>query len=174
MNSQGRTFGYHPIMAINKEKKKEIVEKIKNAVNEAKSLVFVNFHALTVGAITQIRRELKAVGVKYFVAKKTLISRALSEVKVDGNLPDLPGEVALAWGVDLMAPAREIYSFQKKNPANLKILGGIFEGRFLDQAAMMEIASIPTLNVLRGKFVNIINSPIQRFIIGLSEIAKKK
>ena len=39
---------------------------------------------------------------------------------------------------------------------------------------MIEIAKIPGLEVLRGKFVNIINSPIQRFAVALSEIAKKK
>ena len=159
-------------MAISLQKKKEIVEKVKSAVKEAKSLVFVNFHGLTVGAITQIRRDLKVIGIKYFVAKKTLISRALGESQVKGESPVLPGEVALVWGEDLVAPAREIYNFQKKNPENLKILGGIFDSSFMDQAAMMEIASIPTLNVLHGKFVNIINSPVQRFVIALNEVAK--
>ncbi len=161
-------------MAISKVKKGEILKKIEAALGEAKSLVFVNFHGLTVAGITEMRRALKVAGVKYFVAKKSLVKRALGGSKAEGEIPELPGELALAWGDDLITPAREVYVFQKKSPDNLKILGGIFEGRYMNQGAMMEIALIPALPVLHGKFVNIINSPIQRFVIGLAEIAKKK
>jgi len=161
-------------MAISKAKKGEILKKVESVLTEAKSLVFVNFHGLTVAGITEMRRALKAAGVKYLVAKKSLVKRALGTGKAEGEIPELPGELALAWGEDLVAPAREVYAFQKKSPENLKILGGIFEGRYMDQGAMMEIALIPGLPVLHGKFVNIINSPIQRFVIGLAEIAKTK
>lgn len=161
-------------MAISKDKKGEILKKIESALSEAKSLVFVNFHGLTVAGVTEMRRTLKAAGIKYFVAKKSLIKRALGTAKAEGSIPELPGELALAWSDDLVAPAREVYVFQKKSPDNLKILGGIFEGKYMDQAAMMEIALIPALPVLYGKFVNIINSPIQRLVIGLDQIAQKK
>ena len=53
-------------------------------------------------------------------------------------------------------------------------MGGIFEGRFMTAIEMEDIAQIPTLEVLRGKFINIINSPIQRLVIGLNEISKVK
>ena len=161
-------------MAISKEKKKEIVEKIEKALKEAKSLVFVNFHGLTVAVADEMRRVLRSAGVKYFVAKKNLIHRALETMKPDGQKPEFSGELAIAWGNDLVAPARETYGFQKKNPGNLKIVGGIFEGRFMSQTEMMEIAMIPALPVLHGKFVNIINSPIQRLVIALGQIAGKK
>ncbi len=161
-------------MAITKEKKQEILKKVKEALASSKSMVFVNFRGLTVAGINEIRRALRGSGVSYFVAKKNLVRKAVGEGDVSGEMPDLPGELALVYGDDLIAPAREIYGFQKKSPDNLKILGGIFEGKFMDQASMMEIATIPVLPVLHGKFVNIINSPIQRFVIGLSEIAKTK
>lgn len=161
-------------MAITKEKKQEIVAKLHDAFANAKSFVFVNFHGLNVLGISEMRRALKNAGVTYFVAKKTLVRRALTEAKLEGEIPELPGELAIAWSQDLIAPAREVYGFQKKNPDNLKILGGIFEGKILGQVDMMEIATIPPLPVLHGKFVNIINSPIQRFVIALDQIASKK
>ncbi len=161
-------------MAITKEKKQEIVAKLHDAFAHAKSFVFVNFHGLNVAGISEMRRALKNAGVTYFVAKKTLVRRALAEAKLEGEIPELPGELAIAWSQDLIAPAREVYGFQKKSPDNLKILGGIFEGKILGQVDMMEIATIPPLPVLHGKFVNIINSPIQRFVIALDQIASKK
>ena len=161
-------------MAITRAKKGEVVEKLKKAFKDAKSLVFVNFHGLNVANVTQMRRALKSEGVSYTVAKKTLTKLALEGEKFKGIEPALPGELALAWGEDPVAPARGIYSFQKKFPESLKIMGGVFEGRFMTAVEMEEVAKIPTLEVLRGKFVNIINSPIQRLIIGLNEISKIK
>jgi len=159
-------------MAITRAKKGEVVEKLKKAFKDAKSLVFVNFRGLNVANTTSMRRALKSEGVSYTVAKKTLTKLALEGEKFKGVEPALDGELALAWGKDLVAPARGIYGFQKKFPESLKIMGGVFEGRFMTAVEMEEIAQIPTLEVLRGKFINIINSPIQRLIIGLSEIAK--
>jgi large subunit ribosomal protein L10 len=161
-------------MAINKAKKGEVVEKLTGAFQKAKSLVFVNFKGLTVGNTTTLRSDLRKEGVSYSVAKKTLTQRALDAQKYEGTQPELPGELAIAWGEDLIAPSRGVYSFVKKFPENLKILGGVFEGRFMSREEIEGIATIPPTPVLRGMFVNIINSPIQRFAIALNEIAKKK
>lgn len=161
-------------MAISKAKKEEIVDKLTKALKGAKSLVFVNFHGLTVSNVTDMRRALSGEGVSYAVTKKSLTKRVLADEKFDGMQPELTGELAMAWSDDLVAPARGVYGFQKKYPDALSILGGVFEGRYMTKAEMEEIASIPPLQTLRGKFVNIINSPIQRIAIALSEVAKTK
>ncbi len=96
------------------------------------------------------------------------------EGKAQGTLPELSGEVAIAYGEDQIAPAREIFSFQKTHKGSLNILGGIFEGNFIDSVKMMEIATIPSKEVLYAQFVNLINSPIQRFAVVLDAIAKAK
>ena len=121
-----------------------------------------------------MRKDLREKNVKYYVAKKTITAKALDEGKFEGALPELPGEIALAWGDDLIAPAREVYAFAKKYPEKVSIVGGVFEGKFMAQAEMMEIATIPGTETLRGMFVNIINSPIQRLVIALDAIAAKK
>lgn len=110
-------------MAISRAKKEEIVDKLSGVVKEAKSLVFVNFKGLNVSQANEMRRALKDEGVSYTVAKKTLTHRALDEGKFEGEKPSLDGELALAWGEDLVAPARGIYSFKKKFPEGLRILG---------------------------------------------------
>ncbi|MBX4195843.1 50S ribosomal protein L10 [Candidatus Parcubacteria bacterium] len=160
-------------MAISKQKKGEIVEELGKALKDAKSLVFVNFHGLKVSDTTNLRRALKSEGVSYQVSKKTLTKRVLDAEKFEGAQPELSGELAMAWGEDEVAPARGIYNFAKKFPEALKILGGVFGGKYMNAAEMTEIAAIPSMDVLRGKFVNIINSPIQRFAIALNEVAKK-
>ena len=161
-------------MAISREKKKEILDRLKKIVADATSVVFVNFHGLSVSDATMLRRKLKEEGTDLLVAKKTLVGKTLNESKVSGTIPVLEGELALAFGQDSITPARGIYEFQKKFVDQVSIMGGIFEGSYKDKESMMEIAAIPALPVLRGMFVNIINSPIQRLVIALDQIAITK
>lgn len=163
-------------MAISKYKKRAIVAKLTDAFNEASSLVFVGFTKLTVKDSMLVRKELSKEGVRYMVAKKTLIRRALTERGYTGEVPKLPGEIAIAWttGEETTGPARGVHEFGKKLKGALALLGGVFEGAFLDAQKMTAIATIPPMIVLRGMFVNIINSPIQGLVMALDQISKKK
>ena len=162
-------------MAIKKEKKREIVAKLTDALKDASSVVFVGFTKLTVADASKMRKQLSQAGVKYFVAKKTLLRLVLKQQGYEGNVPELPGEIAIAWTKDdVIAPARGVYEYGKKLKGALAILGGVFDGAFLDAKKMTEIAMIPPMLVLRGMFVNVINSPIQGFVVALDKISKKK
>jgi len=167
-------------MALTKQKKKEILSSLESIIKKIKTLVFVNFHGLPVSETMALRRKLRQEGVGYKVAKKTLIKLALKN-KFEGECPSLPGEVAIVYDGDVegskkdpLAPAREIYNFQKTHNKNMSILGGVFENKLIDSEAMLEIGSIPTIKVLYSKLLFLFNSPMQRLAIALSEIAKKK
>ena len=67
-----------------------------------------------------------------------------------------------------------MHEFGKKFVDKLVILGGIFEGKLVGQAHMQEIATIPSMQVLRGMFVNVINSPIAGLAVALKAIADKR
>ncbi len=156
-----------------KAQKEEIIKDLEGAIKNSESLVFVNFHGLKVGDETILRRDLRNQGVSYKVSRKTLLSRALKG-KVSGEVPELAGEVAIAYSKDSTASPREIYNFQKTHKGILNILGGIFQGKFIDGARMMEIATIPSREVLLSKLAFLLKLPMQRFTLALSEVAKKK
>ena len=164
-------------MAKTKAQKQEILAKLENAFKNAASSVFVSFTTVTVAEESAMRKSLREAGVKYFVAKKTLIGKALQAA---GHAEELPmeGEIAVAFNStedgDASAPARLIHEFAQKLKDKLAIAGGIFEGALRNAVAMSEIATIPALPVLRGRFANVINSPIQRFAIVLNALAEKK
>lgn len=163
-------------MAISKDKKRDIVAKLDRAFKEASSIAFVGFTKLTVKDASRLRKELSQAGVRYYVAKKTLIRRALEARGYTGEVPELPGEIAVAWTTDeeTTAPARGVHDFGKKMKGALALLGGVFEGAFLDAQKMTAIATIPPMLVLRGMFVNVINSPIQGLVVALDKIREKK
>lgn len=162
-------------MAISKDKKREIIEKLNDAFKEASAITFVGFTKLTVADSSKMRNELAQAGVRLFVAKKTLIRKALETRGYAGTLSELPGEVAVAWTtVDVTAPARGVHDYSKKLKGVLTLLGGVFENAFVDASQMVAIATIPPMPVLRGMFVNVINSPIQGLVVALNKIAEKK
>jgi large subunit ribosomal protein L10 len=167
-------------MAKTRQQKEEILKKLEGAF-KAPSSVFVRFTKITVKDESAMRNKFRAEGIKYFVAKKTLIQKALAESAVAGKevTPVMDGEVALIYGLeglkDPSAPARTAYDFVKEFTADrFTIVGGVFEGKLMDGPKMNEIATIPPMQVLRGMFVNILNSPIQRMAVALGQIAEKK
>jgi large subunit ribosomal protein L10 len=161
-------------MSITKDKKKEIIEKVSLLLKDSKSVVFFNFKGFSVKNTIEMRRELRKANVGYVVAKKTLAKRAFDEAKIAGEMPVVVGETAMAFGADLIAPAREVYNFQKKFKDNISIAGGIFDGKYMSQDEMVAIASIPSQETLYAQFVNVINSPIQGVVMALDAIAQKK
>lgn len=162
-------------MAISLDKKREIVAKLTDAFSEASAITFVGFTKLTVAVSSKMRKDLAASGVQLYVAKKTLIRKALESRGYTGTLPELPGEVAVAWTTtDVTAPSRGVYEFGKKLKGMLTLLGGVFDGAFVDAQGMTAIATIPPMPVLRGMFVNVINSPIQGLVVALDKIREQK
>ena len=161
-------------MAITKEKKQEIGAKLNDIFTTSKSVAFVNFHGMSVADVTKARSTLREQSVGYFVAKKTLVRRAIQEAGISGDIPELAGELAVAYSEDELASPREIHKLTKEYKDSMVLLGGIFEGALQNKEAITEIATIPPIEVLRGMFVNVINSPIQRLAIVTSEIAKIK
>lgn len=161
-------------MAVTKAQKTVILDELGTILDASSNVTFVHFKGLTVEDTTTIRKQLRSNDVGYKVIKKTLLRHALERKKLEGVIPEMEGEVAIAYGADLVAPSGQIFSFMKGREGKLAIVGGVFDGVLKNQEEMNKIATIPGLQVLRGMFVNVINSPIQRFAIALGEIAKTK
>lgn len=160
-------------MAVTKAKKVEVLSKLEAIKNEADSIVFVHFNGLPVKDSTDMRAKLRTEGVGFLVAKKTLMKRAFDGA-FEGEMPELEGEIAVAYSTDAIAPAQNIKEFAGKYKDQLSIVGGIFQGVYKTKEEMTAIASIPPLETLRGMFAQLINSPRQRFAVVLSKVAETK
>ena len=164
-------------MAITKQKKVTILDKLTKQVVSSPTIVFVSFKGIPVMEITAFRRGLRIGGSDYYVAKKTLIRKAFADSQVAGDMPELAGEIAVTYLTatdgDLIAPAKGVYEFTKTHPDQMKIVGGVFEGKFISALEMTALAAIPSREVLYGRLVNVINSPIQGLVLALDAISKK-
>lgn len=161
-------------MALTKQKKAELLNDFDMIVKNNASIVFVQARGLSVADTNIVRDALHANAGGYKVVKKTILKRALNAAGISGDMPNLDGEIAIAYSSDLTTPAREVWNVAQKMGDKLAMAGGVFEGRYMDKAEITAIATIPATPVLRGMFVNVINSPIQGLVIALSKIAEQK
>ena len=161
-------------MAISKAKKEQLIEKFDKNLEGMKSLVFVSFKGLSVFNTIALRRQLRSAGVNYTVIKKTLMKRVLDTKGIEGEFPNLEGEVAVAYSTDQLSTPREVYEFAKTHKENCAIVGGIFDGLYKNNTEMIALATIPSREVLLSQIAYLLKSPMQRLAIAVNEVSKQK
>ena len=155
------------------ELKQPIVQEISDAINGAQSVVVVDYRGLTVAQDTELRKKLRAEGITYKVYKNTLVSRAVEGTEFESLREVLEGPSAFAISTeDATAPARVIAEFAKKAP-KLEIKAGVVEGTYFDAEGMKEISSIPNREILLGRLLGSMQSPIANLARVLNQIAEK-
>ena len=155
------------------ELKAPVVAEIAEAVKDAQSVVLVDYRGLTVDQDTALRKQLRAAGVTYKVYKNTMMNFAFKGTDFEALAPYLEGPSAIAISTtDATAPARELANFAK-TAEKLEIKGGVVEDTYYDAKGMQVIATIPSREVLLGKLLGSIQSPITNFARVLNQIAEK-
>jgi large subunit ribosomal protein L10 len=164
-------------MALTKEQKTKQIDSIKEKVSKQKSMVFVDFSKVASKDMFSLRKSLKEAGCNLKIAKKTLVRIAFGQYGIsywNKIKESIPGQLALVFGIeDEVAPARIANNFAKTQE-NFKILGGIFEKRFIDKARVLELAAIPTRNELLGRLVGSLASSMTSFVRVLDKIKESK
>lgn len=156
------------------ELKQPIVDEVKALFDGAKSAVAVKYLGINVETDTKMRKELRENGVSYKVFKNTLIKRAAADSDFEKLGPVLEGSTALAVSkTDATAPARIIAKYVKDTKNIVELKGGIVEGEFYDAKAIAQIADIPSREVLLGRLLGSMQSPIANFARVLKQIAEK-
>ncbi|MBE5977391.1 MULTISPECIES: 50S ribosomal protein L10 [Lacrimispora] len=153
------------------ELKQPVVSEIKELLEGAETAVVVDYRGITVAQDTELRKKLREAGISYKVYKNTMIRFAAKGTDFEALGPVLEGPTAIAVSkTDATAPARILAEFAKKAPA-LEIKGGVVEGVFYDAKAMEKISNIPSREILLGKLLGSIQSPITNFARVLKQIA---
>ncbi len=151
-------------MAINKQKKQDIVKELEQKLKKAKSVVFTKYHGVEANDINVLRAKFKESGSEYLVAKKTLLDLAFSKGKMkDVKAKGLEGEIATVFGYeDEVAPAKIIAEFAKEHES-MEMLGGVLENNFIDAERVKALAKLPSKTELYAKVVGSIKAPISGF-----------
>ncbi len=161
-------------MSQNFENKKVVVEEIREKFGNAKSAILVDYRGLTVGEATELRAQFREAGVEFKVYKNNLMKLAIKDTNFEGLSTDLVGPSAIAFGYeDPVTPAKIIKDFAKKNE-NLSLKAGVVEGEYFDNAKIIEIADIPSREVLLSRLVGSFQAPISNFAYLVKNIVDKR
>ena len=142
------------------ESKKQIVADLTEKLQNAVSGVIVNYSGITVENDTKMRAELRKAGVEYAVIKNTMTKRACENVGYGELANVLEGMTAIAISKDdAVAPAKILKEYADKIDS-FELKAGFVEGKVLDQAGVLELANIPSKEILIGKLLGSIQSPL--------------
>ena len=151
--------------------KHEALKQIKEKLGKAKITVMTSFSqagskGLNVTSMKELRKNLGPLDVEYTVEKKTIFDRVVHQT--------FPGSLGVAYGYgDPFAVAKALYQFAKKNAA-LKLYGAYLGNEFMNETQLLEMAKLPTKEVLIGRLVGMLSYPIHGLAVVLDQIAKTK
>jgi large subunit ribosomal protein L10 len=150
---------------VQRSEKQELVSSLKGTFQEAALVVVTHQNGLTVAEITELRRKMRAAGGRFKVTKNRLARLALQGTQYEGLAHLFTGPTAIAVSGDPVAAAKTAVDFSKTHE-KLQITGGALGQRVLDAEGVKSLATLPSLDELRGKFLGLIAAPATR-IAGL-------
>ena len=146
---------------MNREEKAELIKKLNSTFNNAGVVVVTHQSGLTVDESTDLRVKMREVGASYQVAKNRIVKLALKDTKYENIIDLFSGPTAIAVSKDPVSAPKTIFKFAKEND-KLSIIGGGLDGKTLSVDEVTQLASLPSLDELRGKLVGLIKSPSQK------------
>ena len=146
---------------MNRSEKKEFVQKLKDEIDSSSSVIVAHYSGLTVEESEQLRAEMRSNGAKFKVTKNRLTKLALEQTQFKDIADLFTGPTAIAFSDDPVAPAKVAVSFEKKLE-KFKIVGGGYDGEKINLEKINFLATLPSIDELRGKIVGLISSPAQK------------
>ena len=157
---------------MDRSQKSETVAQLNAVFKEVGVVVVTRNLGLTVEQSTQLRGQMREAGASYKVAKNSLAKLALKDTDYTGLEEHLTGPVGLAWSNDPVAAAKAAVTFAKSND-KLEIIGGSMGAQVLDEVGIKALASLPSLDELRGTLVGLVNAPATKIARVVGEPAAK-
>ena len=153
-----------------RSEKKEFVQKLKDEIDTSSSVIVAHYSGLTVEDSDQLRSEMRSNGAKFKVTKNRLTKLALEQTQFKDIADLFTGPTAIAYSDDPVAPAKVAVSFEKKLE-KFKIIGGAYDGEKIDLKKINFLATLPSMDELRGKIVGLISAPAQKIASLMKEPA---
>lgn len=155
------------------EQKKPIVAEISEHIKDAQSVVLVTYSGINVEQDTALRKEMREAGVVYKVYKNTMMNFAFKGTDCEPLTNHLEGPNAVAiCKTDATAPIRIVAKYAKTVPS-LKLIAGVVEGGYYDEKGIQALADVPSREVLLGRLLGSMQSPIANFARVIKQIAEK-
>jgi large subunit ribosomal protein L10 len=153
---------------LKRQQKEDIVKNLTEELKNSKAAVFTDYRGLKSSEMNTLKKELKKEGTNLSVIKKSLIALSVKNAKIDVNVNDMDGQLAVTVsGDDEVVSAKILSKFSEENE-NLKILGGTLGDKSMTVDEVLALAKLPSKEELLAKVVGSLNAPISGFVNVLS------
>jgi large subunit ribosomal protein L10 len=159
-------------MAVSKADKTVELGQLEAAFRGAETAVLVDYRGITVPQVTELRRQIRAVGGTYRVVKNTLAKRAVSGTPFEAFSTQFTGTTAVIYtATDPVAMAKALTTFAKATPV-ITIKAAVVQGRAVAASAVDDLASLPSKAELYGKLLYVLQAPMQQLVTVLSAVPR--
>jgi large subunit ribosomal protein L10 len=147
--------------------KEQVVATLAERLRSSETLILADYRGLSVSELDEVRTKLLEHGARFSVVKNTLTKRAAEDAGLETLTALLDGPTAIAFvGDGDMAAVAKTLNDTARRTRILEIKGGILQGAPMDAAQVVELASLPPADVLRGQVLGAIVGPLNE-IVGL-------
>jgi large subunit ribosomal protein L10 len=144
--------------------KQILTKEYISRLNASPFFIVVGYQGLKVDQLTTLRKSLFQTGAEAHVVKNSIFQIAAKEAGVADLGGAMAGQMAVVTGQkDVSAAAKALKSFAKDNE-KLKIKFGYLDGKRLEEADVLTLADLPSIEVLRAKILGVINAPAQKLV----------
>ena len=148
---------------MNKEQKKNYISEMETLFQNNEAVMVTHYQGLTMSQLDELRGQMREHGIKFTITKNRITKIALEKTKCKELSNLFTGATAVAFSDDAIISARILSKFAKTNES-LKLLGGIMGNEVLDQAAVQNVANLPTLDEARANLVGILAASASKFV----------
>jgi large subunit ribosomal protein L10 len=148
---------------MNKEQKKNYINEMETQFQNNEAVMVTHYQGLTMSQLDELRGQMREHGIKFTITKNRITKIAIEKTKCKELSNLFTGATAVAFSDDAIISARILSKFAKTNES-LKLLGGIMGNEVLDQAAVQNVANLPTLDEARANIVGILATPASKLV----------
>lgn len=143
---------------MDRTQKEILVAELHETFKAAKLVVVTTQSGMTVGEVSDLRNQMRVVGASYKVTKNSLAQLALKGTDFEHLADHFTGPTAIAYSEDAVAAAKAVITYGKTNE-KIKVVAGAMGSQGLDADSVKALASLPSLDELRGKLVGLLQAP---------------
>lgn len=143
---------------MNRTEKKDAVSGLNQTFQGSDLVIVAHNNGLNAAQTDNLRRATRAAGVTAKVAKNSLVQIAIKGTSFEAASDLLKGPTVLLFGNDLISGTKVAADFAKDNPAFV-IVGGAYGAKVMDVAEVNKLASLPSMDQLRGMLVGLLQAP---------------
>ena len=146
-----------------KEQKQNYISEMTTQFENSKAIMVTHYKGLTMPQLDELRKQMREHGIIFKITKNRITKLALEKTKCKDLANLFTGPTAVAFGEDAIMSARILSKFAKDNE-NLKLIGGLMDNEILDQAGVLNVANLPTLDEARANIVGILNASASKIV----------